>query len=78
MKVKQLGANKTELHLNDGTIIFFSYETPVAACLSEGGFIKTNVKYSVTTSKHITQWLAGANAKIVPQVELNLLSGRIA
>lgn len=77
MKVKPLGTNKTELHLNDGTIIFFSYETPVAACLSEGGFVKTNVKYSVTTSKHITQWLAGANAKIVPQSEIDKLSGRL-
>lgn len=77
MKVKPLGANKTELHLNDGTIIFFSYETPVAACLSEGGFIKTDLKYSVTTSKHITQWLAGANAKIVSQSEIDILSGRL-
>lgn len=77
MKVKSLGSNKTELHLNDGTIILFSYETPVAACLGTGGFIRTDKKYSVTTSKHITQWLNGANAETVPQSELDVLSGRL-
>lgn len=75
MKLKSLGSNKTELHLNNGTIVFFSYETPVAACLGTGGFIRTNTKYSVTTSKHITRWLAGANAKLVPQSDINDLVG---
>lgn len=67
MKVKSLGANKTELHLNNGTIVFFSYETPVAAWLHNGGCIKTSTKYSRTTSKHITQWVAGASASEVSQ-----------
>lgn len=75
MKVKSLGNNKTELHLNNGTIIFFSYETPVAAYLCIGGFIKTDIKYSATTSKHINQWLAGANARVVSQSDINELLG---
>lgn len=66
MKLKQLGANMTELHLNNGTIVLFSYETPVAAfnlmgftngCQTRCAVIKTNKKWSRTTSKHITKWL---------------------
>lgn len=75
MKIKSLGSNKTEVHLNNSNILFFSYETPVAACLGTGGFIRTDTKYSVTTSKHINQWLAGANAKVVPQSVINDLLG---
>lgn len=75
MKFKVLGNNKIELHLITGTIILFSYKTPVAACLATGGFIRTDIKYSVTTSKHITQWLAGAKAVVVPQSDIDDLAG---
>lgn len=74
MKIKSLGNNKTELTLANGTTVFFSYQTPVAANLATGGFIRTNKKWSVTTSKHITQWLGGANAKLVEQSELDALT----
>jgi hypothetical protein len=57
MKINNQGSNKTELQLNDGTIIFFSYQTPVAAYIPEKGYVHTNKKYSVTTSGHITRWL---------------------
>ena len=67
MKLKNLGANKTEITLSNGTVVFFSYDTPVAANLSTGGFVKTDKKWSTTTSKHITQWLDGAKAETRPQ-----------
>lgn len=73
MNLKQLKANQTELHLDNGTVIFFSYNTPVAAQLAEGGFVRTNKKWSVTTSKHINQWLEGVNAKGVAQEFLDSL-----
>lgn len=73
MKVKNIGSNKTELWLDNGAVIFFSYETPVAAQKAEGGFIKTDKKFSVTTSKHITQWLDGRNAETVPQSVLDAM-----
>lgn len=74
MKLKQLASNMTELQLDDGTRVLFSYETPVAA-FKEKGFtseqgvysgmkmsywntIKTDKKWSVTTSKHINKWLS--------------------
>jgi hypothetical protein len=72
-KLKSLGANKTQVELNDGTIVFFSYETPVAAQLAQGGFVRTETKYSRTTSKHINQWLDGAKAETVPQATIDAL-----
>lgn len=71
MQIKSLKANQTELHKDDGTIVFFSYETPVAACLGDGsGFVRTIDKYSSKTTRHINQWLAGAKAKYVNQAEI--------
>lgn len=73
MKLKTLGNNRTELHTCSGAIVFFSYSTPVAAQLAQGGFIRTSTNYSRTTSKHITQWLQGAHAREVAQSELDAL-----
>ena len=70
--LKALGANKTQVEIN-GHTVFFSYNTPVAANLKDGGFVRTSTKYSVTTSKHINQWLEGANARIVDQSEIDAL-----
>ena len=53
--------------------VFFSYNTPVAANLKDGGFVRTSTKYSVTTSKHITQWLEGVDARLVDQSEIDAL-----
>jgi hypothetical protein len=75
LKLKPLGANKNEITLADGTVILFSYATPVAAQLGTGGFVRTDKRWSVTTSKHITQWLQGANARTVPQSDLDSLAG---
>lgn len=74
MKLNPLGANKTEVTLPSGAVVFFSYKTPVAAQLADGGFIKTSRKWSVTTSKHITQWLQGARAVEVDQSQLDSLA----
>lgn len=67
MKINVIGANQTLVHLPVGTILF-SYETPVAAYVSGRGYIRTAEKFSKTTSKHINQWLGGANAEVVPQI----------
>lgn len=75
MKLKPMGANRTELTLASGAVVFFSYQTPVAAQRAEGGFVRTAEHYSVTTSRHINQWLEGRTAAIVPQSELNSIAG---
>ncbi len=71
MNIKQIGNNQTELHLNNGTVILFSYQTPVAASTADG-WLRTAQHYSRTTTKHINQWLRG-NARIVPRSELDAL-----
>ena len=56
MILRQLGSNQTELSLNNGNSIFFSYETPVAGFDREDGFFKTETYYSKTTSRHINEY----------------------
>jgi hypothetical protein len=60
MKLKPIANNMTELHLENGTIVLFSYETPVAAITFKNGchdkVIKTNKKWSSTTTRHINKW----------------------
>ena len=60
MKLTPIAANQTEVSINDGTQIFFSYKTPVAAYLPEKGYVRTSQFWSVTTSRHINK-LKGVN-----------------
>jgi len=71
MTLRKVGSNMTELTLPNA-IVLFSYSTPVAAHIG-AGFVRTNKKWSNTTSKHINKWLAGANAAEVEQEFLNQL-----
>ena len=75
MKLTPIAANRTQLNLNDGTQIFFSYETPVAAKLPNYDYIRTATKWSSTTTRHINQWLEGVHADEVPQNKLDELVG---
>lgn len=75
MKINNVKTNVTELFTNDGVVIMFSYNTPVAAQLSGGGFVKTDEYYSRTTSKHINQWLNGIDAESVSQDFIDNLVG---
>jgi hypothetical protein len=66
MKVTSIGNNKTEFVTSSGCVVLVSYSTPVA-CLENGKFYRTEEKFSVTTSKHINQWLGGVVAEYKPQ-----------
>lgn len=70
MKLKNLGPNQSEVVFKDATI-FFSYETPVAAHVPGMGFLRTESKYSATTTRHINKWLDGAQAKECSQETIN-------
>lgn len=72
MKLTKLGPNQTEVEINGATVLF-SYKTPVAAN-KDGAFYRTSQKWSVTTSKHINQWLNGAKATEMPQDWFNNLT----
>lgn len=74
MQLKRIAVNQTEVVLNNGTKVFFSYDTPVAAQLPDYEYVRTSTKWSVTTSKHINKWLDGVNATTVSQDILDNLA----
>ena len=76
MRLKTIAANQTELTLSCGAVVFF-YETPVAAMLPSGQYIRTEKKWSVTTSKHLNKWLISVSdsVKMVSQDDLYNLVG---
>jgi hypothetical protein len=78
MQLKSIGSNQTELETN-GIAVLFSYSTPVAALLPSGRYVKTSTKYSVTTTKHVNQWLVGvmAHVEVVPQNFINNLTNGV-
>ena len=61
MKLTPIAANQNEVELTNGTQVFFSYKTPVAAYLPEKGYVRTDKFWSVTTSRHINKWLGCVN-----------------
>ena len=75
MQLTPIAANRTQLNLNDGTEVFFSYKTPVAAKLPNYDYIRTATKWSSTTTRHINKWLDGVTAQTVDQSLLNDLVG---
>lgn len=68
MKLKNLSGNATELELPGGTLVLFSYQTPVAAITGESA-IRTIEFYSKTTSRHINKWLDMHSIKAAFPVE---------
>ncbi len=75
MQLLPIASNQNQLNLNDGTQVFFSYKTPVAAYVPELGYVRTVKKWSTTTSRHINKWLQGINAKEIDQQFLYDLVG---
>jgi hypothetical protein len=74
MTLKNLGANQSSVEV-DGVEVFFSYKTPVAGFIPGRGYVRTDRKYSVTTTKHINKYV-GANCTTVPQEMIDgLLKG---
>jgi len=69
MKIKQIASNMTEATVNNITLLY-SYETPVAGYDDQGAF-RTDEKFSRTTSKHINQYLGGADVgRVIPQADI--------
>ena len=71
MKLRLIGSNQTELDLGFAQV-FFSYETPVAACLTDGTLVRTDQWYSATTTRHIKNW-CGLQCQTVPQYRIDCL-----
>ena len=77
MILRQLGSNQTELSLNNGNSIFFSYETPVSGYDYEDGFFKTDTYYSKTTSRHINQYFKHVDASDIAIVSDQYIVDRV-
>ena len=75
MKLTPIAANQTSVTFNDGTEVFFSYKTPVAAYLPEKGYVKTEKFSSVTTSRHINKYLPTKDVPTVSEEFLVALAG---
>lgn len=76
LQLKPAGNNQTVVELDDGSEVFFSYKTPVAAYIPGQGMFRTNQRWSVTTSKHIGKYLRGRMAAVKPQAWFDsLVSG---
>ena len=71
MQLTPIASNMTEVETSEARILF-SYRTPVAAYIFGEGYVKTEKKWSVTTSRHINKWGA-KDAKEVPQARLDNL-----
>ena len=59
MKLTPIAANQNEVEFTNGTQVFFSYKTPVAAYCPSRGYIRTAKYWSATTTRHINKWLNG-------------------
>jgi hypothetical protein len=68
MKLNPVKSNMTEIETGKITILF-SYKTPVAYRVNETGeYFKTDKHWSVTTSRHINQWIGDSGEATVGSV----------
>lgn len=74
MKLKPIAKNQNIVNYDDGTEVFFSYETPVAGFHEALGYVKTANWYSSTTTRHINKYLGVIKADVVPQEIINSLA----
>ena len=65
MKLHSYATNRTLLTFDDGTEVFFSYETPVAGYSNNLGYVKTDEWYSSTTTRHINKYLGDLKHTVV-------------
>ena len=75
MKINKTGNSTTEITLNSGTVVLVSYSTAVACKTASGERFKTEAKWSVTTSKHITQFFGSKDIETKPQSYFDELLG---
>jgi len=69
--LEPVASNMTEITTSKGTRILFSYQTPVAGYDEKGAF-RTNVWYSMTTTRHINKYLEGKDVgRVVEQEYIN-------
>lgn len=63
-RIDHPGSNRTDVTYTDGRIIGYSYSTPVVAIVPGVGIFVTKQHYSVTTSKHVNQFVKRHGAQM--------------
>jgi hypothetical protein len=73
MKVNPVGTNQTEIEYPNGTIVLYSYSTPVAAFVPGRGGLCTSTKHSATMNRHINKAIErwGCSKHVVSQIEID-------
>ena len=56
MKLHSFATNRTLLTFDDGTEVFFSYQTPVAGYSNKLGYVKSKQWFSSTTTRHVNRY----------------------
>ena len=77
MNLTQLRPNVTELKIDGGLTILYSYGVPVACKWTNGitdSYSKTEKRWSATTSRHINEWINTAPCLIRSQYYFNTLA----
>jgi len=65
MEMIKINANTRELFLDNGLVVLFSYDTPVATYdPMRGVHFISNKKWSPTTSRQINKWLVSSARRI--------------
>lgn len=64
---------KAVIDLDNGYQVLVSYSTVVAGFIPGRGYVVTDHWYSVTTSRHINEYIAGAPSETIGQEELTAL-----
>lgn len=81
MNLTPIASNMTEVTLKSGAVVLFSYSTPVAVHVVDGGewkFYYTEKYWSRTTSRHISKWLPKDKAQTQPQEYFDNLVKEVA
>lgn len=68
-------ANVSTINFADGRVVTMSYGVPVAVFVPGRGYLKTDRKYSVTSSRHANLYARqnGSEAKAIPHAEFRVL-----
>lgn len=70
VRVKPKGTDPVVLEYVDGTRIYFSYESPIAAYVPGRGYIVTDLDITKTDEYRVQEWLGKAPHEVVPQSEI--------
>lgn len=72
MKITPFSPNHTIVTLSSGIELFISYKTCVGGFIPGKGYVRTDTKWSNTTSRHLNKYLGG-EAVMIAQADLDAM-----